>query len=569
MRSTLLAPALLLAALATGCNSGNPVASSPTEPGPGPAVQFSVSVTANPPEVIAGTTEPTTLTVTVRRQDNQQSPADGTQVAVTVDQGSLGVANAEAPVRVLNLALAAGQARVSLFPGAQPGQATVLAQVGQSIGRLTVPFLETRPNTFFLTGVSPNEGTDLGGDLVSVRGAGFREPLRVSFGGVQARVVDVPSSAQIVVETPVPAQPVDIGTVRPVDVAVTNALTDAVPVTDTLVGGFTYRGGAEPPPPTPVFLTSVQPNTGPPEGGTTVALSGGGFSSPLRVTIGGKTAVVQSVSASRILARTPSSAAPVPAGSTLLADVTVVVALGSADEQTAMLPGGFTYDGGAAPDPVVVSALSPGQGPAAGGTLVTVTGSGFVSPVAVVLGGVRQGSEQVISATEIRFTTARVTVAACPAGGVQPAMGLTVTNLGSGISGTAPLVFNFQVPLPRVRRVSPTVGGQLGNTVVTIEGEGFEAPVRVAFAEGAQQFAGVVQGTVTSGQVRASSPAVPDSLFPEADCITIDNRPGKRYLPVTVDVVIENQGSGCSDTFPNAFTYNPTFPECRPTTPAP
>ncbi len=560
---------LLLVALTTGCNSGNPVASSPTEPGPSPTVQYSVSVSASPSEVVAGTTEPTTLTVTVRRQDNQQSPPNGTEVAISVDQGSLGVASNDTPVRVVTLALASGQAQVSLFPGTQVGQANVLAQVASSIGRLTVPFLETRPNTFFLTGVSPNAGGAEGGELVNVRGAGFREPLRVSFGGVQARVVDVPSSSQIVVEIPVPAQTPAVGTVLPVDVAVTNALTDPAPVTDTLAGGYTYRGEVEPPPPTPVFLTGVQPGTGPPEGGTTVALSGGGFVSPLQVRIGGKTAVVQSVSASRILVQTPSSATPVPAGSTLPADVTVVVALGSADEQTATLPGGFTYDGGAAPDPVVVSALSPGEGPASGGTLVTVTGSGFVSPVAVVLGGVRQTSEQVVSSTELRFTTARVTVAACPAGGVQTAMGLTVTNLGSGSSGTASLVFSFQVPLPRIRRVSPTVGGQLGNTVVTIEGEGFEAPVRVAFAEGAQQFAGVVQGTVQPGQVRVSSPAVPDSLFPEADCITIDNRTGKRYLPVTLDVVIENQSSHCTDTFPNAFTYNPTFPECRPTTPAP
>ncbi|HRC84590.1 MAG TPA: IPT/TIG domain-containing protein [Thermoanaerobaculia bacterium] len=551
-----------------GCNSGNPVvSSSPTDPTP-PSSGIAITVTVVPSDLLAGSSEAATVTVTARRQDNQQSPADGTEVTVSTDQGSLGLNNPAQPVHLTQLRLAAGQAQVSFFPGATVATANILAQIGSSVGQTRANIVDALPNQFYLTAVQPNLGNTLGGDQVTIRGAGFKTPLRVSFGGVAARVVSVPSSAAIVVETPPAATPPPAGTPLPVDVVVTNALTEPQPPMDTLAGGFIYRDDA-PPAPDPVFITAVDPRTGSAAGGETVVVKGGGFREPLRVEFGGKVAQVVSVSNARISVVTPSSPSQVPAGATLLVDVHVVSSLNANPPLEANLPGGFTFDGGPAPQPVVVSSLNPAQGPAAGGTEVTVTGQGFVSPVAVTLGGVRQRSEVVDSATQLRFTTAGITLPQCPAGGTSPVMGLTVTNLASGASGTAQLTFTYQVPLPRIRRISPTQGGQLGNTLVSIEGDGFATPVRVVFAKGTQSFAGVVQGTPSATLTRVSSPAVPDSLFPEVDCVTGDNMAGKRFVPITVDIQLTNQGSGCTDTFPNAFTYNPTFPGCRVVTPAP
>lgn len=567
--STLL---ILAGAFAGGCNSGNPVA--PEEGnggggGGGNTGTFTVTVTAEPAELIATSAAPSTLTITARRQDNGQNAPDGTQVAVSVDRGSLGVASSTAPVRLTTLTLSGGRAQVSYFGGTEVGTATVLATVGSSIGRTNVAVVAEAPAVFFLTDVQPNIGQSLGGDVVTIRGSGFKRPLRVQFGGVVAQVMDVPSPNRILVTTPPPVTPPLPGTSLAVDVLVTNALDQPSPPSDTLPGGFFYREDA-PPVPDPVFLTAVNPRSGNPQGGDFVVLTGGGFRSPLRVEFGGRAAVVSRVTANRIEATTPSSPQPVGAGATLPVDVRVVSGLDSATPLEATLPLGFLYDGGPEPGRVVVTSISPSDGPHTGGTVVTVTGQGFEAPVAVELGGVRQSGETVVSSRELRFTTAALAVASCPAGGVQTVTGVTVTNLGSSTSGSGPLLlFRYHVPLPRVRRISPTVGPQLGNTVVSIEGESFEAPLRVVFAKGEQQFAGVVQGTPTATLVRASSPRVPDSLFPEQDCVTGDNRVGKRFVNVTVDIVVTNLGAGCTDTFGNAFTIQPTITSCRPLTPPP
>lgn len=567
--------ALVLAASTCGlllfsCDSGNPVApEAPQDPGNGGGGSgFTVTVTANPPELLAGGSEPSTLTVTARRQDNQQSPPDGTAATVSVDQGSLGVNNPANPVRLATVQLVNGQGQVSFFPGAQVATANVLVQVGQSLGRATVSILDALPSDFFITAVEPGVGSAVGGERVLVRGAGFKEPVRVTFGGVAGRVVGLESSAVIVVDTPPAAQAPAPGTSVAVDVTVTNELTAPTPATDTLPGGFFYTEDPDPVP-EPVFVTAVQPRTGTAAGGDSVVVLGGGFRAPLRVELGGKAGQVISFTSTQISVVTPSSPQPVAAGATLAVAVKVVAALDENPPQEATLPGGFTFDGGAAPIPVVVSSLSPGEGPYTGGTVITVIGSGFVSPVAVTLGGVGQQSPTVVSSTQVQFTTAALAVAQCPAGGVVQVTGVTVTNLGSGSSGSGLLTFNYRVPLPRVRRISPTAGPQLGNTVVSIEGEGFESPSRVNFVKGDQQFSAVVQGTPTATLVRASSPRVPDTLFPEVDCVNHENLPGKRFVPVTVDIQVENQVTGCADSFGNAFTYNPTFANCRVVTPAP
>ena len=190
------------------------------------------------------------------------------------------------------------------------------------------------------------------------------------------------------------------------------------------------------------------------------------------------------------------------------------------------LPGGFTYGSPA----IVVTAIDPSRGPYTGATEVTVTGQGFPvgGSVTVELAGVRQAG--------------------------------------------ADLTFTYTVATPAVSRVAPTFGPQLGNTVVTVQGAGFEAPVRVVFAKDAEEFAASVQSVSTAGdEIRVSSPRVPDSIFPEVDCViddgSEDGAPGKRYVEVTVDVRVTNQGSGCTDTFGNAFTYSPTNPNCRQVSP--
>lgn len=568
MRFAVRAVVIALSVVLAACNSSNPVAPDLTPPPSGGAGTFSISVSASPPEILAGGDAPSTLTITVLRQDNQLAPEDGTMASVSVDQGSLGVNDTANPVRVSNVSLVGGRAQLSFFAGTSATTATVIVKVGQSTGQGSVRMVSTLPRTFFLTSVRPNSGGSTGGDRVTITGAGFKNPLRVTFGDIAARVVSV-SNNSVVVVTPPPKTPPAPGASVPVDVKVTNDLTDTNPLSDTLPGGFFYSLAPDPEP-TPVFITSVEPSSGTADGGTAVTVQGGGFQAPLQVTFGGAAAQVMSSTSTRINVITPPSPQPVAAGATQTVAVAVTSGLDQPAPQQASLPGAFIFLGANAQVPVVVSALSPAQGPYTGGTLVTVTGSGFVSPVSVTLGGVRQSAETVLSSTQVQFTTVALPVSQCPAGGVQTVNGVVVTNLGSGAAGNAALLsFGYQVPVARISRISPTSGPQLGNSIVSIEGSGFEAPVRVSFVKGTQTFTGVVQGTPTSTLVRVSSPRVPDTFFTEVDCVTADNLAGKRFQPATADVVVENLVTGCMDTFGNAFTYQPTFAQCRQVTPAP
>jgi hypothetical protein len=551
--------ALLTVALA-GCDSGNPVvATNPTTPGQ--AEPLAVSVTVSPSQLRAGGSDSATVRVSVRQRADNLPPADGTTAVVSVDQGSLGVYSPDSPILQQSLPLTGGEAQTSYFPGANLGTATVLAQVGSTIGQGAVELVEALPSDFFLLGVEPSIGRPEGGDNVRIDGVGLRQPLRVLFGGVQAAVTQVASDGSSVrVISPALAVPLAAGGFMPVDVAVTNALNEPAPVTDTLAGGFIY---SEDPAPPPLFVVEVIPNLVPATGGTTVRVRGGGFEGRVRVDFGGKAGINPVVvSSSEIRVVTPESPEPVAAGTRLPVDVTVVGSLDT-EPQTDTLAGGLTFDGGSAPFPVVVSNMDPIEGPSEGGTVVTVTGSGFQLPLAIELGGLRQLNEQLITSNEARFTTRPLTAtASCPADGRVTVEGLTVTNLSSGITGSAPLAFTYRVPVPRLTRVSPTAGTQLGNTVLTVEGSGFDAPVRVLFVTTDAEFTGTTQ-SVTETVARVATPRLPDSALPEVDCLTPEGDPGKRYTTLSVGVRLINLDGGCSDELPNVYSFNPTNTSCR------
>lgn len=548
------------ALLALACDSGNPVEPAPVQP-PGPNETFQITLTAVPERLQAGSAEPATVTVTVRRRDDGLAPPDGTEVAVNTDRGSLGVDDPAETLAILELA--GGRAQVSFFPGAEVGEATLVAQVSTSLGSLTVPIVEALPSSFFLTGVSPATGGPDGGESVTITGAGFEEPLRVAFGGVVATVTAV-SAGSIAVLTPPSAIPLVPGQSIAVDVSVTNTLTDPEPPTDTLPGAYTYFRDAPP----GFFLVEVRPNRGDPAGGTPVSIFGGGFRPPVTVDFGGSTATDPVVvSDGEIRVTTPESPMPVGTGESLPVNVTVTNALGSETSTVQVLPGGFVYFRDA-PEQIVVTGLAPASGDSLGGTRVTLTGRGFPAEAAVELAGLRQLDETTVSSTEIEFTTAGVDLGECPPGAVLPQVGVTVTDLASGNQGSAPLTFTYRLPTPRVDRISPTSGGQSGGTSVTLEGAGFEAPLRVVFARGGSELAAQVQ-SVASDRVRVLSPRVPDDLFEEVDCV-VDTTPpqaGKRYVAVTADVRVENLAAGCADVLPNAYTYNPDDTTCRPVQP--
>lgn len=169
--------------------------------------------------------------------------------------------------------------------------------------------------------------------------------------------------------------------------------------------------------------TSVDPALGPAAGGTVHTVRGGGFTSPLSVSFGGVSAEVISVTSDAIQIRLP----PHAAGAV---DVSVTAA-----GKTGLLQNGLTYVNGAAP---VIESLSPDRGGTAGGTNVSIRGSGFATNAEVRFDG-GLGSISSVNDTEIVVTTP-----SHAAGQVE----VRVTNPGTSLSGVsqAPFVYDDTPP---------------------------------------------------------------------------------------------------------------------------
>jgi hypothetical protein len=117
--------------------------------------------------------------------------------------------------------------------------------------------------------IAPRGGSTLGGNRVTIVGAGFTGATSVSFGSLAAASFAVQSDQEIIAITP--AQPVG-----DVDVSVT-APTGSTPIDPADVYGYSLK--------VPV-ITSVTPDFGPAAGGTTVTISGRNFKGSSAVTFG-------------------------------------------------------------------------------------------------------------------------------------------------------------------------------------------------------------------------------------------------------------------------------------------
>ena len=147
------------------------------------------------------------------------------------------------------------------------------------------------------------------------------------------------------------------------------------------------RNGQDPP--APPTLSSVSPISGPTAGGTVLTLTGTQFVTGATVSVGGVAATsVNVASSTSITATAPAHAAGA---------VNVVVT--NPDGQSATLNNAYTYIA-----PPTLSSVSPTSGPIAGGTVLTLTGTQFVTGATVSVGGVAATSVNVASSTSITAT---------------------------------------------------------------------------------------------------------------------------------------------------------------------
>jgi alpha-tubulin suppressor-like RCC1 family protein len=194
-----------------------------------------------------------------------------------------------------------------------------------------------------ITGISPGSGPQLGGTSVSITGVNLGEATSVHFGSSAASSFTVDSPTSITATSPAGTGTVDITVTTPSGTSGTSP-----------ADRFTYI-----PPPA---VTKVKPNKGPAAGGTSSVITGSNFTGATAVSFGAVPASSFTVDSST------SITAVAPAGTAGAADITVATASGTSALSTHDV---FKYE---AP---TIAVISPDTGPVAGGTSVTVSGSGF------------------------------------------------------------------------------------------------------------------------------------------------------------------------------------------------
>jgi IPT/TIG domain len=384
-------------------------------------------------------------------------------------------------------ALAAGVLAVALFAAGCGG--------GGSSGGGSGPVIAA---------VSPASGGVGGGTSIEITGSGLANSgvgtNQVTIGGVPAVHVVVVSGSKITCETPP-------GSAGPVDVAVKKNSG-----TGTMPGAFTYY-----PPPT---LASISPDDGSKVGGLPVTITGTGFvNNNPGVTIlrFGQYIVNQFtiVNDTTITCNTP---AVYLEGKY---DISV-----TNDNGKATLPLAFNFGG---PPPELYS-VTPGSGPVAGNTQITLSGANFT-----ISAGTHQVRVNGISAIGVVRVNDGTITCYTPASTIAAAVDVSVSNTNGMV--TLPGAFTYIAPPPSITSVSPNRGFSVGGDAATITGSGF-----MNFNAGTN--------TVTFGGTAATSVVVVNDT--KITCVTPAHSDG------SVNVVVSNNRGMA--TLTGAFLYySPTL----------
>lgn len=190
---TLTVGCLLLALVA--CSTDSPTAPERTPappPGSAPSTAWNITISVEPRNLTAGSSQPATVTVQVRRASDGTAPPRGTTAVVSANLGDF--ISAGSGEKSVVITLSGGLAELFYFAGDLLGTDTIQAQLESSVGSASVNILEAA--VLFLESVAPNSGPQGGGTRIRISGTGFSEPARVIVGGVNARVDAVGKDAQ-------------------------------------------------------------------------------------------------------------------------------------------------------------------------------------------------------------------------------------------------------------------------------------------------------------------------------------------------------------------------------------
>ena len=340
-----------------------------------------------------------------------------------------------------------------------------------------------------LLGVTPGKGLSAGGETVTLSGDGFLDGMVVVFDQTPCHTVIVSSPQFASVITP--PHPPD--TVR---VVVTRPGAKAV-----LDNAFTYSNDT--------VLTAVDPPQASSKGGTPLTLTGAGFHGGVDVVIGGRLCPqVQVVDDSMVIAVAPEGE-PGPAH----------VLVASPTGQATLHHGLFYFEEAG------LALAAPAAGPSTGGTLVTLTGTGFHTGTEVSFGLLPGGDTNVVDLQHL-------TVKAPAYGATGPVDLVLDTPYGTAVLKNGFHYFDPLTPVEGVQvlGVAPDQGPASGGNPVAVVATGL-----------AQD-----QTTVYFGPK-----AVPVlAIHPDEDTVVVEAPPGVPG-PVSVSVTAPS-GQGTLD---GAYTY--------------
>jgi IPT/TIG domain-containing protein len=387
-----------------------------------------------------------------------------------------------------------------------------------------------------IASLEPSRGALGGGTTVTIRGERLNGVDGVEFDGIPATSFHEVSSTELIATTPAHAEG---------EVDVTMQTSHGASAT-TSFDRFAYVAA-----PT---VSSVEPDSGSSAGGETVTIKGTNLTEATAVEFGGATATdLDEISATELTVTSPAHIEGT-------VDVTVTTPGGTSATSAADR---FAYV-----QHPVVEGVSPGEGPAAGGTLVTITGHDLGAATKVEFGSAEATGLAVKSAGEIRATSPPHA-----AGAVD-----VVVTSSSGASAVVAADRFTYVAAP-VNSGQPTISGTAveGQTLTAQGGSWENAPTSFSYqwlrcdssgancaaiagaTEASYELAAADVGHTIAVEVTAHNPGGQGSATSARTAVVVPPPPANTSLPTISGTATEDQtltvGNGSWTNNPTSFTY--------------